>query len=77
MFAEELLDKKLLFKLKKSNYVEDKKFFKLVNLNNTNVIFESENVKRTDYVEKKEKLITLHYIVLMLLFDYFMQMWEI
>ena len=26
---------------------------------------------------KKEKLITLHYIVLMLLFDYFMQMWEI
>ena len=54
MFAEELLDKKLLFKLKKSNYVEDKKFFKLVNLNNTNVIFESENVKRTDYVEKRE-----------------------
>ena len=54
MFAEELLDKKLLFKLKKSNYVEDKKFFKLVNLNNTNVIFESENVKRKDYVEKRE-----------------------
>ena len=76
VFAEELLDKKLLLKLKKSKYVEDKKFFKLVNLNNTNVIFESENVKRTDYVEKKEKLITLHYIVLMLLFDYFMQMWE-
>ena len=53
VFAE-LLDKKLLLKLKKSNYVEDKKFFKLVNLNNTNVIFESENVKRTDYVEKRE-----------------------
>ena len=76
MFAEELLDKKLLLKLKNSNYVEYKRFFKLVNFNNTNVIFESENVKRTDYVEKKEKLITLHYIVLMLLFDYFMQMWE-
>ena len=37
-----------------SNYVEDKTFFKFVNLNNTNVIFESENVKRTDYVEKRE-----------------------
>ena len=23
-------------------------------MNNTNVIFESENVKRTDYVEKRE-----------------------
>ena len=64
MFAEELLDKKLLLKFKKSNYVEDKKIFKLANLNNTNVIFESENVKRTDYIEKRE-------------IDYFMQMWEI
>ena len=54
MFAEELLDKKLLLKLKKSKYAEDNKFFKLVNLNNTNVIFGSENVKRTDYVEKRE-----------------------
>ena len=43
-----------MLKLKKLNYVEDKKFFKLVNLNNTNVIFESENVKRKDYVEKRE-----------------------
>ena len=48
MFAEELLDKKLLIKLKKSKYVEDKKIFKFLNLNNTNVIFESENVKITD-----------------------------
>ena len=31
-FAEEILDKKLLWKLKKSKYAEDKKFFKLVNL---------------------------------------------
>ena len=54
VFAEELLDKKLLLKLKKSNYVEDKTFFKLVNLNNTNVIFESGNVKGIDYVEKRE-----------------------
>ena len=31
-FAEEILDKKLLLKLKKSKYVEDKKCFNLVNL---------------------------------------------
>ena len=31
-FAEEILDKKLLLKLKKSKYAEDKNFFKLVNL---------------------------------------------
>ena len=36
VFAEELLDTKLLVKLKKSKYVEDKNFFKLVNLNNVN-----------------------------------------
>ena len=48
VFAEELLDKKLLIKLKKSKYVEDKKILKFLNLNNTNVIFESENVKITD-----------------------------
>ena len=31
-FAEEILNKKLLFKLKKSKYVKDKNFFKLLNL---------------------------------------------
>ena len=55
MFAEELLDKKPLLKLKKSKYAEEQKNFKLVNLNNnTNVNFELDNVKRTDYVEKRE-----------------------
>ena len=49
-FAEEILDKKLLLKLKKSKYAADKKFFKVIN----NVIFEPETVKRTDYVEKRE-----------------------
>ena len=54
-FAEEKLDKKLLLKLKKSKYVEDKKIFNLVNLlDKKNVIFEPERVKRTDYVEKRE-----------------------
>ena len=39
-FAEEILDKKLMLKLKKSKYVEDKNFVKLVNLLENNVIFE-------------------------------------
>ena len=57
VFAEELLDKKLLIKLKKSKYTKDKNFFKLLNLlDNNNVDFRSEDgtVKRTDYVEKRE-----------------------
>ena len=53
-FAEEILDKKLLLKLKKSKYVEDKKIFKLVNLLENIVIFEPVTVKRTDYVEKRQ-----------------------
>ena len=53
-FAEEIIDKKLLIKFKKSKYVEDKKFFKLVNLLEKSVIFEPNSVKRTDYVEKRE-----------------------
>ena len=66
-FAEEILDKKLLLKLKKSKYVEDKKFFKLVNLLENNVIFEPDIVKRTDFVEKRE--IYQHFIVLIDLFN--------
>ena len=57
VFAVELLDKKLLIKLKKSKYTKDKNFFKLLNLlDNNNVDFRSEDdtVKRTDYVEKRE-----------------------
>ena len=54
-FAVEIVDKKLLLKLKKSKYDEDKKIFNLVNLlDKKNVIFEPERVKRTDYVEKRE-----------------------
>ena len=53
-FAEEILDKKLLLKLQKSKYAEDKKIFKLVNLLENNIIFEPDNVTRTDYVEKRE-----------------------
>ena len=53
-FAEEILDKKLLLKLQKSKYAEDKKIFKLVNLLENNIIFEPDNVTRIDYVEKRE-----------------------
>ena len=54
-FAEEILDKKLLLKLKKSKYAVDKNFFKLVNLlENNSVIFEPDSVKRTEYVKKRE-----------------------
>ena len=55
-FAEEILDKKLLLKLKKSKHVQDKKFFNFVNLldSKNSVIFEPDTVKRTDYVEKRE-----------------------
>ena len=52
-FAEEILDKKLLLKFKKSKYIEEKNFFKLKNIN-SNIFFEAENVNRTDYVEKRE-----------------------
>ena len=75
-FAEEILDKKLLLKLKKSKYAVDKNFFKLVNLlENNSVIFEPDSVKRTEYV-KKERMVTQHSIVLMHLFSYFKQMPE-
>ena len=54
-FAEEILDKKLLLKLKKSKYATDKNFFNVVNLLDNNVIFDSiDKVNRTDYVEKRE-----------------------
>ena len=56
-FAEETIDKKLLFKFKKSKYIKDKKKFKTVNLLSENDVvleLDSENVKRTDYIEKRE-----------------------
>ena len=54
-FAEEILEKKLLLRLKKSNYAADKNFFNVVNLLDNNVIFDSnDKVNRTDFVEKRE-----------------------
>ena len=53
-FAEEILNEKLLLKLKKSRYAADNQFFKLVNLLENSVFFDPDSVKRTDYVEKRE-----------------------
>ena len=54
-FAEEILDKKLLVRLKKSKYSRDKQFFKNVNLLvKKSVIFNPESVNRTSFVEKRD-----------------------
>ena len=53
-FAEEILDKKLLAKLKKSKHAADRNFFNIVNLLENNVNFDSDNVNRTDYLRKRE-----------------------
>ena len=55
LFAEEILDKKLLNKLKKSKYETDKLLFKLVNLSDSKSIFNEDKAPtRADYVEKRE-----------------------
>ena len=53
-FAEELLNKRLLVRLKKSKYPKGKLFFKIVNDldREKSVNYNPETVNRTDYVEK-------------------------
>ena len=55
-FAEELLNKRLLARLKKSKYPKDILFFKIVNDldRKKSVIFNPETVNRTDYVDKRD-----------------------
>ena len=55
-FAEELLNKRLLVRLKKSKYAKDKLFLKIANDldREKRVIFNPEKVNRTDYVEKRD-----------------------
>ena len=54
-FAEELLDLKLLNKLKKSKYEVDKLLYKLVNIiDNKSFFNENKAPARADYVEKRE-----------------------
>ena len=53
LFSEEILDKKLLNKLRKSRYETDKLFYKLVNLlDSKNVFSENKGPTRADYVKK-------------------------
>ena len=55
LFSEEILDKKLLNKLKKSKYETKKLFYKLVNLiDSKNVFDDGRAPARTDYVKKRE-----------------------
>ena len=55
LFAEELLDKRLLNKLEKSRYESDKELFKLVNLaDNKDFLSSKDILTRVEYVEKTE-----------------------
>ena len=55
IFVEELLDNRVLKKLKKSKYDVDKLFYKLVNLVDSKSIFnEGKAPTRADNVEKRE-----------------------
>ena len=55
LFSEELLDKQLLQKLKKSKYTKDTELLKLINLaDNKNFLDDNKLPNRTDYVEKRE-----------------------
>ena len=55
LFSEELLDDRLLKKLKKSKYEKDKELLKLIDLADGKDFLDDNKVPtRTDYVEKKE-----------------------
>ena len=55
LFVEEVLDKKLLNRLRKSTYETGKLLFKLVNLSDSKFIFnEHKAPTRADYVKKRE-----------------------
>ena len=55
IFAEEILDSRLLKKLKRLNYDVDKQLLKLVNLaDNKDLLNDGRLPTRVDYVEKRE-----------------------
>ena len=55
LFAEELLDERLLKKLKKSKYERDSELLKLIDLADNNDFLDDNKVPtRADYVEKRE-----------------------
>ena len=65
LFAEEILDRKLLNKLKKSKYETDRLFYKLVNLIDNKNIFNENKALLGQIMLKNLRLIVPHYIVLM------------
>ena len=55
LFSEELLDNRLLKKLKKSKYEKDTELLKLINLAGGKDFLDDDKVPtRTDYLEKRE-----------------------
>ena len=54
IFPEELLDNRLLKKLKKLKYEVDKKLLKLINLADSKTFLNDKAPTRTDYAEKRE-----------------------
>ena len=55
IFAEEILDERLLNRLKKSKYETDKLLFKIVNLSGNKFILDEDKAPtRADFVEKCE-----------------------
>ena len=65
LFAEEILDRKLLNKLKNSKYETDRLFYKLVNLIDNKNIFNENKALLGQIMLKNLRLIVPHYIVLM------------
>ena len=56
LFSEELLDKRLLKKLKKSKYAKGTELLKLINLaDNKNFLDKNKLPTGTDYEEKRER----------------------
>ena len=77
LFSEERIDNRLLKKLKKSKHVKDKELLKLVNLADSKYFLDNNIVQLELIMLKKEKLIDLLCIALMVLFNYFMPTLEI
>ena len=75
VLAKELLDARLLKKLKKSKYDGDKLLYKLVNVVDNKSFFLTKIQLQPELIMlRKEKLIVLPHIVFMVLLNFFMLM---
>ena len=75
VLAKELLDARLLKKLKKSKYDGDKLLYKLVNVVDNKSFFLTKIKLQPELIMlRKEKLIVLPHIVFMVLLNFFMLM---